>query len=285
MPGTLEEVWAMGVRDPRRISVDRATGALWIADSGNGLREEINYETGTDPGGRNYGWDVTEGMLCNPDDPAPAPAPDCNDPGLTDPVLDLPAGGADCSVVGGHAYRGAHAGFRGGYFFADSCTGRVWSYDLASDSLTDRTAEFATQGMPGVRPIGLGEGGTGELYVMGSDGRVFEIRSELPACSDGVDNDADGLVDHPEDPGCRSPDSPVEVPLCDDGFDNDLDGTTDLDDPQCAESSQNVEAQPLTLEQLQTNEVFCGLGAELCFVVPLLMWGRGLIRPRRRPRS
>ncbi len=26
-----------------------------------------------------------------------------------------------------------------------------------------------------------------------------------PACADGVDNDADGLVDHPADPGCTSP--------------------------------------------------------------------------------
>jgi hypothetical protein len=29
--------------------------------------------------------------------------------------------------------------------------------------------------------------------------------SPPPACSDGLDNDGDGLVDHPADPGCRSP--------------------------------------------------------------------------------
>jgi CSLREA domain-containing protein len=28
-----------------------------------------------------------------------------------------------------------------------------------------------------------------------------------PACSDGLDNDGDGLVDYPEDPGCPGPDS------------------------------------------------------------------------------
>src|SRR3712207_9160487 len=50
------------------------------------------------------------------------------------------------------------------------------------------------------------------------------------ACSDGVDNDADGLTDHPSDPGCGSPNSdsevnePNEASACSDGVDNDNDG-------------------------------------------------------------
>jgi len=59
-----------------------------------------------------------------------------------------------------------------------------------------------------------------------------------PACNDGIDDDGDGLVDFPNDPGCASADdlderSPLLV--CDDGVDNDGDGLIDFPaDPDCA---------------------------------------------------
>ena len=56
----------------------------------------------------------------------------------------------------------------------------------------------------------------------------------VPACSDGKDNDGDGLVDN-ADPDC----DPVAILICADGFDNDGDGLVDLDDPGC-----NVLAPP-----------------------------------------
>lgn len=45
-----------------------------------------------------------------------------------------------------------------------------------------------------------------------------------PACSDGIDNDCDGLIDLQQDPGCQEPES------CD-GKDNDGDGAVDEDFP------------------------------------------------------
>jgi hypothetical protein len=51
-------------------------------------------------------------------------------------------------------------------------------------------------------------------------------------CTDGVDNDNDGLVDFPDDPGCADADDLSErSPLlaCDDGADNDGDGRIDFD--------------------------------------------------------
>jgi hypothetical protein len=38
-----------------------------------------------------------------------------------------------------------------------------------------------------------------------------------PQCSDGIDNDGDGLIDYPEDPGCYSPNADSEVDDCPDG--------------------------------------------------------------------
>jgi uncharacterized repeat protein (TIGR01451 family) len=40
-----------------------------------------------------------------------------------------------------------------------------------------------------------------------------EIPIGPPECSDGVDNDGDGFIDWPDDPGCESPDDPIEA-LC-----------------------------------------------------------------------
>ena len=56
-------------------------------------------------------------------------------------------------------------------------------------------------------------------------------------CSDGFDNDGDGLVDYPADPGCESFDDNDERDMifqCSDGIDNDLDGLVDYPaDPGC----------------------------------------------------
>jgi hypothetical protein len=51
-------------------------------------------------------------------------------------------------------------------------------------------------------------------------------------CSDGLDNDGDGRIDHPGDPGCADgSDSSERDPslVCDNGADDDGDGRTDFD--------------------------------------------------------
>lgn len=53
-----------------------------------------------------------------------------------------------------------------------------------------------------------------------------------PSCSDGIDNDGDGLIDQ-LDPGCQSPEGPPGDASCSDGIDNDGDGLTDGADPDC----------------------------------------------------
>ena len=58
-----------------------------------------------------------------------------------------------------------------------------------------------------------------------------------PQCANGEDDDGDSLIDL-DDPGCSSAgdpreDGPYEAPQCDDGVDNDGDELVDLDDPGC----------------------------------------------------
>ena len=59
---------------------------------------------------------------------------------------------------------------------------------------------------------------------------------DTPDCSDGLDDDGDGLIDHPDDPGCSSPTDASERELtlaCDNALDDDDDGTIDLADGGC----------------------------------------------------
>lgn len=69
-----------------------------------------------------------------------------------------------------------------------------------------------------------------------------------PACSDGADNDGDGLVDFPADPGCTAATDTSEtqpLPACADGIDNDLDGLADFpSDPGCSSADDGNEFNP-----------------------------------------
>ena len=70
-----------------------------------------------------------------------------------------------------------------------------------------------------------------------------------PTCSDGVDNDRDGLIDHPSDTGCSDANDVSETnPAlpCDDGVDNDSDGLVDnrrdgTGDPGCSSGADIAE--------------------------------------------
>src|SRR5262249_39650325 len=72
--------------------------------------------------------------------------------------------------------------------------------------------------------------------------------SLIPQCSDGIDNDADGKIDYPSDPGCSSPIDNSEtyvLPQGADGADNDGDGLIDYPaDPGCSSKLDNTEAGP-----------------------------------------
>lgn len=83
--------------------------------------------------------------------------------------------------------------------------------------------------------------------------RLWGGASAPAACSDGIDNDGDGRIDYPADPGCVSPDDadeqdPLPPPAaCQDGLDNDGDGRVDFpDDPGCASATDNDETNPVT---------------------------------------
>ena len=117
--GYRPEIWALGLRNPWRSSFDRRTGDLYIADVGQNLYEEIDFQPAGGTGGENYGWRIQEGAHCYNPNP-------CDRTGLIQPVFEYDHS-QGCSVAGGFVYRGAiYPRMQGVSFFSDYCSGRVW---------------------------------------------------------------------------------------------------------------------------------------------------------------
>lgn len=163
------ELWNYGLRNPWRFSFDRATGDLYLADVGDGSREEVDVISHTSTGGENLGWRIMEGLECFNGDP-------CSQAGLTLPVLDY---GHDegCAVMGGYVYRGqAIPALRGTYFYADFCTGWVRSFRWKNGAATERT-EYTGFLPNGENPNSFGEDADGELYITTEGGNLYRIEA------------------------------------------------------------------------------------------------------------
>jgi glucose/arabinose dehydrogenase len=160
----LDEIWDIGLRNPWRISFDRGTGKLFIADVGQNRYEEINREEATFGGGRNYGWSAMEGKHCYK-------ASRCPMAGDTLPVAEYSHSGGNCSITGGYVYRGTlQSAFRGYYVFADYCSGRIWTMAHAGSTL-------ALRADTSVNITSFGEGESGEIYAVTSSGYVYRVKA------------------------------------------------------------------------------------------------------------
>jgi glucose/arabinose dehydrogenase len=160
------EVLALGLRNPWRISFDRATGDLYIGDVGAGLFEEVDFIPRAEIGELvNFGWDVWEGRATKEDKPR-------NPQGRLVFPIHAYGHGPECSITGGYVYRGsAVPAARGRYFFGDYCSGAIWSLRVENGAATDVRRE------PG-RIRGLttfGQDARGELYAGAQSGRVYRL--------------------------------------------------------------------------------------------------------------
>src|SRR5262245_22283922 len=160
----LDEIWAYGLRNPWRWSFDRGTGDLYIADVGQGAREEVDVQPAASTGGENYGWDIWEGTLCH--EPTP-PATSCPaTTGFTFPVIEYDHT-QGCSISGGYVYRGCRMpDLRGTYFYSDICSGFIRTFKGVSGGVAqnqqDRTGDVGT----GSGVSSFGEDARGELYIV-----------------------------------------------------------------------------------------------------------------------
>ena len=118
-PGTLPEIWHLGLRNPWRFTFDSVTGAMWIGDVGQNAVEEIDRAP-AGVGGLDFGWSRREGT----DDFKGGPRSATE----TDPVAQYRHGGGDCSVTGGYVQRGGRVpALEGQYIYGDWCSGKTWA--------------------------------------------------------------------------------------------------------------------------------------------------------------
>lgn len=161
-PNFAPEVWAYGLRNAWRFSFDRATGDLYIADVGQDVWEEVNFQPADSPGGENYGWPAYEARVRYI-------GPDAINP--TFPIVEY-SHSFGCSITGGYVYRGAAIpDLQGAYLYSDYCSGRLWAAYRDENGIWQSVELLGTR-----RQISsFGEDDDGELYLIDYQGAVFRF--------------------------------------------------------------------------------------------------------------
>ena len=161
------EIWACGFRNPWRMSFDPPTGRLFVADVGQGTREEVDLVTA----GNDYGWSYREGNLAFTAGPGGSTPPSGFNP--TSPIHDY-ARSLGYSITGGVVSRGARlAELSGRYVFADYGSGRVWS--LAENAGAWTSQELFQESGNNIVAFGTDPRNGDILYCMIGQGVVKRI--------------------------------------------------------------------------------------------------------------
>ncbi|MDQ1618053.1 MAG: hypothetical protein QOE19_622 [Actinomycetota bacterium] len=157
-PG-LGPIWAVGLRNAWRFSVDPVTGDLWIGDVGQGAQEEVDHLT-PDQGGRNLGWSCREGTAvfnssrCRPGARYHAP-------------VWTYGRSFGQSITGGFIYRGSRykSQLGGRYIGGDFGSGKIF-YGSGRSLVTAGSLPNVTS---------FGEGATRELWAVTIDGGLYSM--------------------------------------------------------------------------------------------------------------
>ena len=172
-PEGLDEIWAYGLRNPWRMSLDEETGMLWIGDVGQSHRDEIDVVDIRTDSGANFGWSVMEGTACF------KPRRDCDRSGKVLPVHEYPPRSGNCAVIGGYVYRGsAIPELMGYYLYSDHCSGNLVAIEAEQTHL-DRVilGDIKPEGQKYTDPriVSFSVDNEGELYVLRFDGPILKL--------------------------------------------------------------------------------------------------------------
>ncbi|MEO5713721.1 MAG: Ig-like domain-containing protein [Luteolibacter sp.] len=185
----LEEIYAIGLRSPHRMTVDRVTGRIFIGDVGGGSWEEISTIEPNDPPGLNFQWAKIEGYHG-----------DLTPPYIgvnKRPLLDYSHSQGN-AVIGGYVYRGSEfPELVGKYIFGDNVTNRVWVLDESTHTATTAASKVLIATMPkgpgpnsGTDYRGLSSFGVdanGEIYMCqlsSTAGQIYKLqRGATPSTS------------------------------------------------------------------------------------------------------
>jgi glucose/arabinose dehydrogenase len=158
-----DEIFARGLRNPWRFSIDRTHIA--IGDVGEGSREEIDFDSLKGARGANYGWNLKEGTLDGPGSGTPSHH--------DKPIHQYSHSGGRCAIVGGYVSRDRNVrALYGRYIYGDLCTGELRSLVPHTGGASgDKSLGVADQ--PGL--VSFGEDARNRLYVVRQSGGVYRI--------------------------------------------------------------------------------------------------------------
>jgi glucose/arabinose dehydrogenase len=171
------EIFALGLRNPWRFSIDPITGELFCGDVGESSYEEVNLIEK----GKNYGWPYREGAQDTgffPSEP----------PGFAsiDPIHSYYHGNLNNdnnsgqAVIGGHVYRGtAIPQLYGAYLFGDNVRGHIWA--LFRDAVHGTNSVQWLTGEPNLSTFGIDPRDGEVLLASLVTGRIKKLIYRDPA--------------------------------------------------------------------------------------------------------
>jgi len=164
-PGALEEYYALGCRNPHRMTLDPMTGTIIIGNVGSNTGasyEEVNILQA----GGNYGWNFRESNANIQSPPATIHGT------IVDPALSYPRSEGAC-VIGGFVYRGTGIPWLAGrYVFGDYTNNEIY---FTQDGLATGPRELLTTAPSGLVTFGVDD--AGEIYVSGGNSVLYRLES------------------------------------------------------------------------------------------------------------
>ncbi|MDB5297605.1 MAG: gdhB [Phycisphaerales bacterium] len=160
-PGARPEVWAYGLRNVWKFSIDRPTGQLWGGDVGQDLWESVVLVAR----GGNYGWSVTEGTHAFREARPRGPTP------ILPPVFEHEHSESR-SITGGFVYRGSRfPELAGQYVYGDYETGKVWALRYDGAKVTEHKELVDTP----LKLVAFGQDAAGELLLLDYQGATYRL--------------------------------------------------------------------------------------------------------------
>ena len=161
MTGARHELWAYGLRNPWRMSVDPQTGHIWVGNNGQDLWETVHFVRR----GENYGWSVYEGNHAFYLNRQRGPT------AFVPPTIEHHHHEAR-SLTGGVVYHGTRLPeLDGAYIYGDYSTGKIWGarHDGTrvtwQQELADTTMQIA----------GFAVSHQGDLVIVDHGGGLFRL--------------------------------------------------------------------------------------------------------------
>lgn len=164
-----DEYWAIGLRNPFRISFDSETGYLWAGDVGSTKWEEVNLITK----GGNYQFPYAEGFEVSNSKPATILGQE------TPPVYTYLHTAYDRAVIGGIVYRkGGLSELTGNYLFADNYSSKIFLMPTDQKHVKEvreiaRASQYAQRGISSVTQLPNGD------VLVTTLGRAIEPSGEV----------------------------------------------------------------------------------------------------------